>query len=138
MPDAMRALTSKGARFLPGEVTAWMDCGNRAVTVETNGRMLEFLGASAVPDSDANVEDSVIIPPCLILPGAVIKRSVVGPRVTIGPGTVVEDAILADCLVGTDSHIRGAHLSGSMIGNKSRVIRNAVDLSLGDYSETTC
>ena len=138
LPDAMRALTSKGARFLPGEVTAWMDCGNRAVTVETNGRMLEFLGSSAVPDSDANVEDSVIIPPCLILPGAVIKRSVVGPRVTIGPGTVVEDAILADCLVGTDSHIRGAHLSGSMIGNKSRVIRNAVDLSLGDYSETTC
>ena len=50
----------------------------------------------------------------------------------------MEDAILADCLVGKDSQIKGAHLSGSMIGNKARVVRNAEDLSLGDYSETTC
>ncbi len=136
LPDALRALTAQGARFLPGEVSAWMDCGNRMATVETNGRMLEFLGADAVPDSGATIEDSVVIPPCIIQAGAVVKRSVIGPRVTIGPGTVVEDAVLADCLIGSNSHIGGAHLRGSMIGNEARVSREAEDLSMGDYSET--
>ena len=47
LPDAFRALTEQGARFMPGEVDDWMDCGNRNATVETNGRMLEFLGDQA-------------------------------------------------------------------------------------------
>lgn len=138
LPDAFRALTEQGARFMPGEVQEWMDCGNRKVTVDTNGRMLEFLGDLATTAPDATVEDSVIIPPCIIQAGAVIRHAVIGPRVTIGPGTHVEGSVLSDCLIGGQAHLEGVRLSGSMIGNHARIVRSPEDLSLGDYSESTC
>jgi len=134
LPDAFRALTEQGARFRPGEVSAWMDCGNRRVTVETNGRMLEFLGASVITHPGATVEDSVVIPPCIIQEGAVVRGAVIGPRVTIGPRTTVERSVLSDCLIGSDTRLEGVHLSGSMVGNHAEVCRAAEDLSLGDYA----
>jgi len=133
LPDAFRALTEQGARFRPGEVNAWMDCGNREVTVETNGRMLEFLGDAAGVAPGATVENSVVIPPCIIQEGAVVRNAVVGPCVTIGPRTVVERSILSDCLVGSDGHLNGVNLKGSMIGNHASVSRSGEDLSIGDY-----
>jgi len=138
LPDAFRALTEQGARFMPGEVDDWMDCGNRRVTVETNSRMLEFLGDQANTAADATVENSVIIPPCIIQEGAVIRNAVIGPRVTIGPKTHVVDSVLSDCLVGSHTHLEGANLTGSMVGNHARIVRKAEDISLGDYSESTC
>ena len=56
LPDALRALTEQGVRFMPGEVDAWMDCGNRQVTVETNGRVLDFMGDAAQVHKGATVE----------------------------------------------------------------------------------
>jgi glucose-1-phosphate thymidylyltransferase len=138
LPDAFRALTEQGARFMPGEVNDWMDCGNRKATVETNGRMLEFLGDKATTAPNATIENSVIIPPCIIQEGAVVRHSVIGPRVTIGPGTHVSHSVLNDCLIGGNSHIDGARMSDSMVGNHARIARSPEDVSLGDYSESTC
>src|SRR5690606_20381981 len=42
LPDALRRLTEKGTKFKPGEVSEWLDCGNKEVTVHTNQRVLEF------------------------------------------------------------------------------------------------
>lgn len=135
LPDAFRALTEQGARFRPGEVSAWMDCGNRRVTVDTNGRMLDFMGEQARVHDGVTLEDSIVIPPCEIQPGTVLRRSVVGPRVTIGPDTVVEDSVLRDCLIGDHTHIQGAHLEGAMIGRHAKVVQAPADLSLGDHCE---
>ena len=135
LPDALRALTEQGDRFLPGEVSAWMDCGNRKVTVETNGRVLEFMGDEAKVHDGATVEDSIILPPCEILPGAVIRHSVVGPRVTVGRNTTIERSVVRDSLVGGHTTLDGVHLDGAMIGHHARVVRRAGDLSVGDYCE---
>jgi glucose-1-phosphate thymidylyltransferase len=35
-------MMAKGKVFKTGHVDEWMDCGNKAVTVETNSRMLGF------------------------------------------------------------------------------------------------
>lgn len=134
LPDAFRALTEQGARFRPGEVSAWMDCGNRKATVETNGRMLEFLGDSAGVHPSVSIEDSVVIAPCIIQEGAVIRGSVIGPRVTIGPGTHVERSVLQDCLIGGTTRLEGVSLSGSMVGSHVIIQRHPEDLSIGDYA----
>ncbi|MGB0255041.1 MAG: sugar phosphate nucleotidyltransferase, partial [Flavobacteriaceae bacterium] len=34
--DGILRMMQDGKRFVPGEVSAWMDCGNPKVTVETN------------------------------------------------------------------------------------------------------
>jgi glucose-1-phosphate thymidylyltransferase len=62
--DGILRMMEEGRRFVPGEVSAWMDCGNPKVTVETNGRMLDYLaaeGASLV--GKATLENSQIIAP---------------------------------------------------------------------------
>ena len=135
LPDALRALTGQGQRFLPGEVSAWMDCGNRKVTVETNGRVLEFMGDAARVHEGATVENSIVLPPCEILPGAIIRNSVVGPRVTVGECTVVERSVMKDCLIGGHSTLDGVHLEGAMIGHHAKLIQKPGDLSVGDYCE---
>ena len=69
LPDALRNMTQDGLQFIPGEVSEWMDCGNKRVTVETNTRILQILEEEgrrdAVPTS-AKVIDSVILQPCHI------------------------------------------------------------------------
>ena len=55
LPDALRRLTEAGKKFKPGEVSEWLDCGNKEVTVYTNQRVLEFDRAKGLdmvhPDS---------------------------------------------------------------------------------------
>src|SRR5690606_4289029 len=43
--DGIKGMMAKGKIFKTGEVSEWMDCGNKTVTLETNQRMLGFLTA---------------------------------------------------------------------------------------------
>jgi len=42
LTNALESLKQKGLKFVPGKVNAWMDCGNKAVTLETNSKVLQF------------------------------------------------------------------------------------------------
>jgi glucose-1-phosphate thymidylyltransferase len=56
----------KGKVFKTGHVDEWMDC-NKAVTVETNSRMLGFLEEeAALVAVNVRIDNSTIIPPCYI------------------------------------------------------------------------
>ena len=133
LPDALRHMTQDGLRFEPGTVEEWMDCGNKAVTVETNARILALTGGEV--DSSAEIVDSVVIEPCYIGPGARIERSVVGPHVSIGAGTIVADSRIENSLIQHDTTVQNVQLSGAMIGSKARVDGRPVDASLGDFCE---
>ena len=132
LPDALRNMTNAGLRFLPGEVSEWMDCGNKAVTVETNRRILDLTHSHIDPTAD--VENSIVLPPVHIGAGARIVRSVIGPHVTLGAGTVVEDSRIENALIQSESRIRNARLSGAMIGSHAAYDGGLSDVSLGDYS----
>ncbi|MEY3010738.1 MAG: hypothetical protein RLZZ314_1380 [Bacteroidota bacterium] len=137
LPDALRHMTQHGVKFIPGEVSEWMDCGNKAVTVETNARMLSILEEEgrldAVPAS-ARVVDSVILQPCHLGEGVVVERSVVGPHVTLGAGTIIRDARIQNALVAEDSLIQHAVIEGAMVGAHAAWHGTPEDASLGDYS----
>jgi glucose-1-phosphate thymidylyltransferase len=71
-----------------------MDCGNKAVTVETNSRMLGFLQKeeAALVAVNVRIDNSTIIPPCYI-EDVYLINSTVGPNVSLGKGchvTVVQ------------------------------------------------
>lgn len=132
LPDALRNMTNAGLRFLPGEVSEWMDCGNKAVTVETNRRVLDLTESHV--DPTAVTTDSVILPPVFIGAGARIERSVIGPHVSIGAGTVVADSRIDNALIQDHSSLENARLSGAMIGSHAHVDGGVRDVSLGDYS----
>jgi len=134
--DGIKALMAKGKKFVPGKVDHWMDCGNKEVTVETNGRILEFLqdeNENLVADS-VEFNNATIIPPCYIGEGVVLKNATIGPNVSIGDHTIVEDSTIAHSLIQTNAKIKNAKLSNAMIGNFATFDGNFTKISIGDYS----
>jgi glucose-1-phosphate thymidylyltransferase len=134
LPDALKRLTEKGTRFVPGKVDEWMDCGNAKVTIETSNRVLSLKYAQVDIPGDARIIDSLIIEPVYIGPGAVIRNSVVGPHASIGAGTQIESSVIRESLVQENSVLKNLNLSSSMIGSFTRIEKQAQNLSVGDYN----
>ncbi len=136
LTNALENMKNKGTIFVPGQVTEWLDCGNKDATVFTNQRYLEYLkerGESLVADS-ATITNSVIIEPVYIGENAVITNSVVGPHVSIGSKTNVRDSRVSNSIVQTSATVFNATITDSMIGNFASVSSKAADLSVGDYN----
>lgn len=136
LTDALENMRLKGDRFTLGKVDEWMDCGNKAVTVDTNSRILnldiqefEHVSHSAV------VENSLIIQPCFIGENVVIRNSKIGPNVSLGNGTLIESSNIDNTLVQENSVIKNANLTDTMIGNFAKYYGVSRSISLGDYSE---
>lgn len=136
LPDALRRMTEKGTKFVPGEVTEWLDCGNKSVTMHTNQRVLEFdreRGVETIAKS-AKLINTVIIPPCFIGENAHLTNSVIGPHVSIGANSRVSNSVISNSLIQENVHLDMVNLAHSMIGLHSTVVGKAQDLSIGDYT----
>jgi glucose-1-phosphate thymidylyltransferase len=134
--DGIKQMMEKGMKFVPGKVDEWMDCGNKNVTVETNGRMLGFLhqdGENLVANSITN-ENATIIPPCYIGENVVLKNCTIGPNVSLGNNCKVENSTITNSLIQTNATIKNAKLDNAMIGNHASFDGNFTSISIGDYS----
>jgi glucose-1-phosphate thymidylyltransferase len=134
LTNALENMKAKGTKFTPGKVTEWLDCGNKDATVYTNQRILEFIKDSGIVSNTHTNTNSKIIEPCFIGENVVLTNSVVGPHVSVGNGTVIENSIVKNCIIQTNSKIKNAELSNSMIGNFSEFTGKSSDASVGDYS----
>lgn len=134
LPDALRNMVNKGAKFAPGTVSDWMDCGNKDAMIDTNKKVLGYISNDLKLPSNSTISNSVIIEPCFIGEGAVITNAVVGPYTSVGAGAQISNAVVATSIVLPQSKIQGANLSDSMIGLASEVRGSAQVLSLSDYS----
>ena len=134
--DGIKQMMSKGMKFVPGEVDAWMDCGNKDVTVDTNSRMLTFLQNDEEQLIDASVkqENATIIPPCYIGKNVVLINSTIGPNVSLGDGCHVSNSVIKNSLIQTHAHLKNATLDNAMIGNHVNFNGEFTSISLGDYS----
>ena len=135
--SALQNLSKKGAKLVPGQVTEWLDCGNKNVTVQTNQRYLEFIKGQRLVSELAKLVNSVIIPPCFVGDGVVIENSVVGPYVSVGENSRISDSRIKNSIIQRDSSIRNAMLENSMLGNFVTFEGSTNDLSLGDYNAIT-
>ena len=136
LTNALENMKNKGTIFVPGQVTEWLDCGNKDATVYTNQRYLEYLkerGEKLVADS-AKITNSVLIEPVYIGENAVITNSVVGPHVSLSAGATVDDSRLSNSIVQTSAVVRHANVANSMVGNFATLTGVPSDLSLGDYN----
>lgn len=134
--DGIKGMMAKGKIFKTGQVDEWMDCGNKAVTVETNARMLGFLqnDGEELIDSSLRIENSKIIQPCFIGKDVVLKDSTVGPNVSIGNNSVIESSTVKNSLIQSHTTIKNANLDEAMIGNHAKFDGNFSKISIGDYS----
>lgn len=135
LTDALENMRAQGKKFTLGPVDEWMDCGNKAATVETNSKILgfEMHEFEKIPAS-TKISNSLIIPPCFIGENVVIENSKIGPYVSLGNGTKVVHSNIDNSLIQEDSIINHGNLTNSMIGNNAEYYGVSRNISLGDFS----
>ncbi len=139
LTNVLDSLKDQGAKFVPGKVDAWMDCGKKDPTVDTNKQVLDFEHADGNNLVAKNVvlENSEIIQPCYIGDNVVLKNSKIGPHVSIGENSVVENATITNSLIQTNVEIKNASFDNAMIGNFAKFNGKFTSISIGDYTQLT-
>jgi glucose-1-phosphate thymidylyltransferase len=137
LTNALENMKNKGIKFTVGEVTEWLDCGNKEATVMTNQRYLEFLKENENNNliaASAKIINSVILPPVFIGENVTIENSVIGKYCSIGNQTNIKDSFIQNSIIQENTNIQNAHLQDSMIGNHVSYAGKSNDISLGDFS----
>jgi glucose-1-phosphate thymidylyltransferase len=136
LTNALENMKAKGTKFLPGQVTEWLDCGNKNATVYTNQRVLEFdKGKSHLKGKNISNTNSLIIEPCFIGENVELTNTIIGPHASIGPNSKIKNSIIQNSIIQKDSKINNANVANSMLGIGSEVTGKALDLSISDYTQ---
>ncbi|MCC6369873.1 MAG: NTP transferase domain-containing protein [Bacteroidia bacterium] len=136
LTNALENMKQKGTRFAPGQVTEWLDCGNKNATVYTNQRVLEFdNGKAHLKGTNVKNTNSIIIEPCFIGNDVELNNSIVGPHASIGAGSKVSNSIIKNSIVQSHSKLTNANVANSMLGIGAEVNGKALDLSISDYTQ---
>jgi glucose-1-phosphate thymidylyltransferase len=134
LTNALENMKNKGVRFSPGNVSEWLDCGNKDATVYTNQRVLEFMRGEKLISEDLRKDNAVIIEPCYVAENVEIRNSVVGPYVSVGAGCRISDSVISNSIIQSNTKISNLVIDNSMIGNHVEFSESKKELSLGDYS----
>ena len=132
LTSALENMKNKGAKFKVGNVKEWLDCGNKDATVYTNKRMLELKNIHT--NGTLTRENSLVIEPCYVGKGAIIKGSVIGPYVSIGEKSIIENCIIKNSIIQNSTTIKNRVIENSMIGSEVKLIGPSEDLNIGDYT----
>jgi glucose-1-phosphate thymidylyltransferase len=136
LTNALENMKRKGTKFVPEQISEWLDCGNKDSTVLTNQRYLEYLKERKenLIANSAQMINSVIIEPCYISDNVEIRNSVVGPHVSVGANVKIINTVLSNSIVQEGAHIESANITNSMVGNHAKYYGTQADLSVGDYN----
>ncbi len=139
LTNVLESLKQQGNKFIPGKVDAWMDCGKKDPTVDTNKQVLDFELADGnnLVSEDVVLENSKIIEPCYIGKNVMLKNTTIGPYVSLGENSVVENSTITNSLIQTNVKISNANFDNAMIGNFAKFNGNFTSISIGDYTELT-
>ncbi len=101
LTNALENMKNKGTVFMPGQVTEWLDCGNKDATVYTNQRYLEYLKDRArnLTDGSAEIVNSVIVQPVYIGKNVKIGNAVVGPHVSVGNNSIITSSVINNAII---------------------------------------
>jgi glucose-1-phosphate thymidylyltransferase len=131
--NALENMRQKNAKFYPGPVSDWLDCGNKNNTLQTNQRLLELAGKSFI-SSSLKKNNAVIIEPCFIGEGVIIENSVVGPYVSIGNNSQVKNSVVRGSIIRNDSLVSDGVIYNSMLGSNVVYCGTSREVNIGDYS----
>lgn len=132
LTDALDRWLKEGAVFKTASVIEWLDCGTIPALMDTTRHILE-------KESDdlhfGESENSVIIDPVYIGPGARISNSVIGPHVSVEAGAEINGSVIKGSIVFGDAKVENVVLSDSMIGRNAVIQPQPRRINVGDHSE---
>jgi glucose-1-phosphate thymidylyltransferase len=131
---ALENMKKKGAKFVAGQVTEWLDCGNKDNMIQTNQRYLEFIKNSPLVAASVKNINSKIIAPVFIAENVTLENCTIGPHVSIGESAVIKDSTIRNSIIQANCVINRSKIENSMFGNFVNFEAQSSDASLGDYS----
>jgi len=134
LTNALENMKLKGAKFYPGKVEEWLDCGNPVAAIHANKRVLEYTNNKELRDGLNNI-NSTIIEPCFIGQNVSLNNCTIGPYVSIGNNTCISNSTIRNTIIQNNTHILNADLENSMIGNNVEYLGGSNRVSIGDYSK---
>lgn len=130
LTDALQRVVEKGGELGTFPVDNWYDCGRHGTLLEANRVLLDRIDSSGLA-----ADDSVILDPVDLGADVVVSESVVGPNVSVDDGTVIQDSIVRDSIIGRDASLSGVNIEGSIIGDRADVTGEPNHLNVGDNSQ---
>ena len=131
LTDALDRMLKDGASFKTARVTEWLDCGTIPAIKDTSKVVLGHDGEAR---TEGTVENSQIIEPVFIGPGAVVRDSVVGPFAAVHGGATVTESAVRNTIVFEGATIDGSALDDSLVGHSADVRGFAGTLNIGDHA----
>ncbi len=129
--DAINIMLERGLNMRTEKVDTWLDAGTCEALLETNAYLLEHGQDNS---STVQVEDSVIIPPVNIHPGARVSASVIGPHVSVGEGASIKGSTVKNSIIGPGTHVTHCMLEASLLGHHVTITNQTGKFNLGDNS----
>lgn len=126
---ALQHLIDQGAclKYLPVDV--WEDCGKPEALLSTNRFLLNQRSETPI------IPGSVIVPPVVVDPSAIIRNSVIGPYASVGKGVTIQNSIVTDSIVDDGAQIETMLLRDSIVGRQAYVRGDFMRMNVGDSSD---
>lgn len=129
LTDALDCMIGQGVVMKSFKVENWFDCGRKETLLESNALLLKKF--SPVVNA-AQFQNTVIIPPVSIGPDCQISNAVIGPNVAIGENTVINSSVVKESIIGSFSTIQDIVISDSVVGSDTLLKGESRSLNVGD------
>ncbi|MCO5232812.1 MAG: sugar phosphate nucleotidyltransferase [Chitinophagales bacterium] len=133
LTDGLQKMIEEGETIIAEKIDHWYDCGQKNILLKTNKIMLQRLKNNY--SNHEGLNNTIVIEPVHIGKNTIIRNSIIGPNVTIGDNAVVEYTILRDCIIGNFTRLQDVVLDNSLIGSDSEIYGSTQSLSIGDNTE---
>jgi glucose-1-phosphate thymidylyltransferase len=129
LTDALQMMLDDGEKLKTFNVNGWYDCGKPETLLSTNKFLLDQKSSSK------KYNNVVINLPVFIADDAQVENSVIGPYATIDKGCIIKESVIKNSIIGANSQVSKAMLSGSIVGNNTVVKGAFKRLNIGDSTE---
>jgi glucose-1-phosphate thymidylyltransferase len=134
LTDALQNMKNKGMKLKTSQVEEWFDCGNKEATLQTAKRILELSNPEELISDNAQIINSVIIPPCFIGKDVKIDNCVLGPYLSVGKQSHLKNSIIRDSIIQRYTYVEEINIQNSIIGNHADIHGISSEVNIGDYT----
>ncbi len=131
LTDALQMMVERGATLGSFMIERWYDCGRPEMLLHVNRVLLGQYGSALAGER----ENTVFIEPVIVEEGCEFCNSVIGPYVSVAAGTKINNSIIKNSIIGSESAISGMFLMASIIGDHVTLSGRGNRLNIGENTE---
>jgi glucose-1-phosphate thymidylyltransferase len=132
LTDNLKNLLNKGLKFKCGEISEWLDCGNKDEFLNSSKRILEL---NKFSENNHDYIGNFIDKSVYIGENVEIINSKIGPFTSIEDNCKIIDSVIIETIISNDSIVKNSTIRKSMIGNNCSIKNCNGIVNIGDYSE---